>query len=141
MENEKTGIKEDLTLQGLDISKAILEEADRRYMQKHILSETDFDSSGDESEESECTGIQRILELECSFSSDGGQDTSSTSISDVKRATSGRCWRYYHEEYMHALIRKAHLALYKTRGQYIDCENSTLPLLNECCIQYYERWL
>ena len=141
MENEKTGIKEDLTLQGLDISKTILEEADRRYMQKHILYETDFDSSEDESEESDCTGIQRILELECSFSSDGGHDTSSTSISDVKRAMCERCSRFYHAEYTRARIRKAHLTLDKTPGQYLDCENSTLPLLRECCIQYYERWL
>ena len=141
MENEKTGIKEDPTLQGLDISKAILQEADRRYMQKHILSETDFDSSGDELEESDCTEIQRILELECSFSSDSGHDTSSTSISDVKRAMCERCSRFYHAEYMRARIRKAHLTLDKTPGQYLDCENSTLPLLRECCIQYYERWL
>ena len=130
MENEKTGINEVLALQGLDIWKAILEETDRRYIQKHILFETDFDSSGDELEESDCTEI-----------SDDGHDKSSLSNSDVKRVTCGRCWRYYHAEYMRARIRRAHLTIDKTRGQYIDCENSTLPLLNECCIRYYERWL
>ena len=78
MVNEKTVIKEDHTLQGLDIKNVILQEGDRRYMQKHILSETDFDSSGDELEESDCTEI-----------SDDGHDTSSLSISDVKRATCG----------------------------------------------------
>ena len=130
MVNEKTVIKEDHTLQGLYIKNVILQEGDRRYMQKHILSETDFDSSGDELEESDCTEI-----------SDDGHDTSSLSISDVKRATCGRCWRYYHAEYMRARIRKAHITIDKTMGQYIDCENSTLPLLNECCIRYYERWL
>ena len=53
MENEITVIKEDPTLQELDIRNAILQETDRCYMQKHILSETDFDSSGDELEESD----------------------------------------------------------------------------------------
>jgi hypothetical protein len=38
MENGKTGTNEVLALQGLDMWKAILEETDRRYMQKHILS-------------------------------------------------------------------------------------------------------
>jgi hypothetical protein len=49
MEKGKTGINDVLALQGLDIWKAILEETDRRYMQKHVLSETSFDSSGDSS--------------------------------------------------------------------------------------------
>ena len=78
MVNEKTVIKEDPTLQGLDVKNAILQEADHRYMQKHILSETDFDSSGDELEESDCTEI-----------SDGGHATSSSPSSDMKRATCG----------------------------------------------------
>jgi hypothetical protein len=130
MPNEKTVIKEDHTLQGSCIKNIILEEGDRRYIQKHILFETDFDSSGDELEESDCTEI-----------SDDGHDKSSLSNSDVKRVTCGRCWRYYHAEYMRARIRKAHITIDKTIGQYMDCEDSTLPLLNDCCIRYYEKWL
>ena len=141
MENEKTGINEVLALQGLDIWKAILEETDRRYMQKHVLSETSFDSSGDESEESDCTAIQRTLELENSFSSDGGQDTSSISISDVKRLTCERCWRFFHAEYVRARTRKSFLTFAITAAQYVDFDNSNLPFLRECCAQYYERWL
>jgi hypothetical protein len=80
-----------LTLQGVDLWRAIIEENDRRYIQKHILSETSFESSGDESEESdsssstsnlsECIAIQRTLELENSFSSDDNLDLSVISIS------------------------------------------------------------
>ena len=141
MENEKTGINEVLALQWLDIWKAILEETDRRYMQKHVLSETSFDSSGDESEESDCTAIQRTLELENSFSSDGGQDTSSISISDVKRPTCERCWRFFHAEYVRARTRKSLLTFAIMAAQYIDFDHSTVPFLRECCAQYYERWL
>ena len=143
MENEKNGIKEDLALRGLDISKTTLEDSYCQDMQKHIMQETDFDSSEDESEESDCTVIQRMLmqEMDRSFYSDGGHDSSSTSTSNVKRIMCERCWRFYHVEYKRARIRKAHLTLDKTPGQYLDCENSTLPLLRECCIQYYERWL
>ena len=143
MENEKNGIKEDLALRGLDISKTTLEDADRQYMQKHILQETDFDSSEDESEESDCTVIQRMLmlEMDCSFYSDGGHDSSSTSTSNVKRAMCERCSRFHHAEYKRARIRSARLSLDKTPGQHLDCEDSTIPLLRECCIEYYERWL
>ena len=141
MENGKTGTIEVLALQGLDIWKAILEETDRRYMQKHILSETSFESSGDESEESECAAIQRTLELENSFSSDGSQDISSISISDVKRATCERCWRFFHAEYVRARTRKSLLTFAITGAQYLEFDNSTLPFLRECCAQYYERWL
>ena len=141
MEKGKTGINDVLALQGLDIWKAILEETDRRYMQKHVLSETSFDSSGDESEESDCTAIQRTLELENSFSSDGGQDTSSISISDVKRLTCERCWRFFHAEYVRARTRKSLLTFAITAAQYIDFDHSTVPFLRECCAQYYERWL
>ena len=139
MEKGKTGINDVLALQGLDIWKAILEETDRRYMQKHVLSETSFDSSGDESEESDCTAIQRTLELENSFSSDGGQDTSSISISDVKRATCEQFWIFFHAEY--ARNRKSLLTFAITGVQYLEFDNSTLPFLRECCAEYYERWL
>ena len=91
MENGKTDKIEVPTLQGVDLWRAILEENDRRYIQKHILSETSFESSGDESEESdsssstsnlsECIAIQRTLELENSFSSDDNLDLSVISIS------------------------------------------------------------
>ena len=141
MVNEKTVIKEDHTLQGFDIKNVILQEGDRRYIQKHILSETSFESSGDESEESDCTAIQRTLELENSFSSDGGQDTSSISISDVKRAMFERCWRFFHAEYVRARTRKSLLTFAITAAQYVDFDNSNLPFLRECCAQYYERWL
>ena len=111
MGNEKTGIKEDLTLQGLDISKTSMEDADRRYMQKHILQETDFDSSEDESEESDCTVIQRMLmlEMDCSFYSDGGHDSSSTSTSNVKRTMCELCYRFHYAEYKRALLTRARL--------------------------------
>jgi hypothetical protein len=141
MENGKTGTNEVLALQGLDMWKAILEETDRRYMQKHILSETSFESSGDESEESECAAIQRTLELENSFSSDGSQDISSISISDVKRATCERCWRFFHAEYVRARTRKSLLTVAITGAPYLEFDNNTLPFLRECCAEYYERWL
>jgi hypothetical protein len=133
MENGKTGTNEVLALQGLDMWKAILEETDRRYMQKHILSETSFESSGDESEESECAAIQRTLELENSFSSDGSQDISSISISDVKRATCERCWRFFHAEYVRARTRKSLLTFAITGTPYLEFDNNTLPFLRECC--------
>ena len=143
MENEKNGIKEDLALRGLDISKTTLEDSYCQDMQKHILQETDFDSSEDESEESDCTVIQRMLmlEMDCSFYSDGGHDSSSTSTSNVKRTMCERCSRFHYAEYKRARIRSARLSLDKTPGQHLDCEDSTLPLLRECCIEYYERWL
>ena len=91
MENGKTDKIEVPTLQGVDLWRAILEENDRRYIQKHILSETSLESSGDESEESdsssstpnlsECIAIQRTLEFENSFSSDDNLDLSVISIS------------------------------------------------------------
>ena len=151
MENGKTVSNVVPALQGVDMWRAILEEADRRYMQKHILSETSFESSGDESEDSnssssasdlsECAAIQRELELENSFSSDGGQDTSSISISNVKRLTCERCWRFFHAEYVRARTRKSLLTFAITAAQYIDFDHSTVPFLRECCAQYYERWL
>ena len=138
-------------LQGVDMWKAILEETDRRYMQKHILSETSFGSSGDESEDSnssssvsdlsECAAIQRALKLENSFSSDCSQDLSSKSISDVKRATCDRCWRFFHAEYVRARTRKSLLAFAITGTQYIEVDDTPLPFLRECCVEYYERWL
>ena len=131
--------------------RAILEETDRRYMQKHILSETSFGSSGDESEDSnssssvsdlsECAAIQRTLELENSFSSDCSQDLSSISISDVKRAMCDRCWRFFHAEYVRARTRKSLLALAITGTPYLVVADTTLPFLKECCAEYYERWL
>ena len=143
MENEKNGIKEDLALRGLDISKTTLEDSYCQDMQKHILQETDFDSSEDESEESDCTVIQRMLmlEMDLSFYSDGGHDSSSTSTSNVKRTMCELCYRFHYAEYKRARIRSARLSLDKTPGQHLDCEDSTLPLLRECCIEYYERWL
>ena len=143
MENEKNGIKEDLALRGLDISKTTLEDADRQYMQKHILQETDFDSSEDESEESDCTVIQRMLmlEMDCSFYSDGGHDSSSTSTSNVKRTMCELCYRFHYAEYKRARVRSARLSIDKTPGQHLDCDDSNIPLLRECCIQYYSKWL
>jgi hypothetical protein len=40
-----------------------------------------------------------------------------------------------------ARIRKAHITIDKTIGRYMDCEDATLPLLNDCCIRYYEKCL
>ena len=143
MENDKNGVKEDLAVRGLDISKTTLEGSYCKYMQKHIMQETDFDSSEDESEESDCTVIQRMLMLEMdrSFYSDGGHDSSSTSTSNVKRTMCELCYRFHYAEYKRARIRSARLSIDKTPGQHLDCEDSNIPLLRECCIQYYEKWL
>jgi hypothetical protein len=153
MENGKTDNNEVPALQGVDLWRAILEENDRRYMQKHILSETSFESSGDESEESdssssvsnlsECAAIQRTLELENSFSSDGSLDLSAISISDVKRATCDCCWRFFHAQYVRARTRKSliALAITGTGTTYLIVDDNTMPLLKECCIEYYDRWL
>ena len=151
MENGKTVSNEVPALQGVDMWRAILEETDRRYMQKHILSETSFGSSGDESEDSnssssasdlsDCAAIQRTLDLENSFSSDCSQDLSSISLSDVKRATCDRCWRFFHAEYVRARTRKSLLALAITGTPYLVVADTTLPFLKECCAEYYERWL
>ena len=151
MENGKTVSNEVPALQGVDMWRVILEEADRRYMQKHILSETSFESSGDESEDSissssasdlsECAAIQRELELENSFSSDCSQDLSSISISDMKRATCDRCCRFFHAEYVRARTRKSLLALAITGTPYLVVDDTTFPFLKECCVEYYDRWL
>jgi hypothetical protein len=177
MENGKTDKIEAPTLQGVDLWRAIIEENDRRYIQKHILSETSLESSGDESEESdsssstsnlsECAAIQRTLELENSFSSDDSLDLSAISISDasldistisisddsldlsaisisdVKRATCDCCWRFFHAQYVRARTRKSliALAITGTGKTYLIVDNNTMPLLKECCIEYYDRWL
>jgi hypothetical protein len=80
MEKRKTVSNVVLALQGVDMWRVILEESDRRYMQKYILSEISFGSSGYESEDSnssssasdltDCVVIQRTIDLENSFSSD-----------------------------------------------------------------------
>jgi hypothetical protein len=151
MENGKTVTNEVPALQGVDMWRVILEEADRQYMQKHILSETSFDSSVDGSEDcnssssasdlSECAAIQRELELENSFSSDCSQDLSSISISDMKRATCDRCCRFFHAEYVRARTRKSLLALAITGTPYLVVDDTTFPFLKECCVEYYDRWL
>ena len=143
MENDKNGVKEDLAVRGLDISKTTLEGSYCKDMQKHIMQETDFDSSEDESEESDCTVIQRMLmlEMDLSFYSDDGCDSSSISTSNVKRTMCELCYRFHYAEYKSARVRCARLSIDKTPGQHLDCEDSTLPLLRECCIEYYERWL
>ena len=179
MEKGKTDKIEAATLQGADLWRAILEEKDRQYIQKHILLETSFESFGCESEESnsssntsnlsECTGIQRILESEQSFSSDDNDnqdlsvisisdvsldlstisisddnlDLSAISISDVKRPTCERCWRFFHAQYVRARTRKALITLAITGigKTYLIVDNNIMPLLKECCIEYYDRWL
>ena len=143
MENEKNGVKEDLAVRGLDISKTTLEGSYCKDMQKHIMQETDFDSSEDELEESDCAVIQRMLMLEMDliFYSDDGHASSSISTSNVKRTMCELCYRFHYAEYKRARVRSARLSIDKTPGQHLDCEDSTLPLLRECCIEYYERWL
>ena len=155
MESGKTVSNVVPALQGVDMWKAILEETDRRYMQKQILSETSFGSSGDESEDSnssssvsdlsDCAAIQRTLDLENSFSSDCSQDLSSISLSDVKRSNPrslcDRCWRFFHLEHVRACTKKSLVALAVTGAPYLVVADTTLPPLKECCAEYYERWL
>ena len=163
MENGKTDKIEVPTLQGVDLWRAILEENDRRYIQKHILSETSLESSGDESEESdsssstsnlsECAAIQRTLsvisisdvslDLSTISISDDNLDLSAISISDVKRPTCERCWRFFHAQYVRARTRKALITLAITGigKTYLIVDNNIMPLLKECCIEYYDRWL
>ena len=143
MENDKNGVKEDLAVRGLDISKTTLEGSYCNDMQKHIMQETDFDSSEDESEESDCAVIQRMLMLEMDliFYSDDGHASSSISTSNVKRTMCELCYRFHYAEYKRARVRSARLSIDKTPGQHLDCEDSNIPLLRECCIQYYEKWL
>jgi hypothetical protein len=143
MENDKNGVKEDLAVRGLDISKTTLEGSYCKDMQKHIMQETDFDSSEDESEESDCAVIQRMLMLEMDliFYSDDGHASSSISTSNVKRTMCELCYRFHYAEYKRARVRSARLSIDKTPGQHLDCEDSNIPLLRECCIQYYEKWL
>ena len=107
------------------------------------MQETDFDSSEDELEESDCAVIQRMLMLEMDliFYSDDGHASSSISTSNVKRTMCELCYRFHYAEYKRARVRSARLSIDKTPGQHLDCEDSTLPLLRECCIEYYERWL
>ena len=143
MENDKNGVKEDLAVRGLDISKTTLEGSYCNDMQKHIMQETDFDSSEDESEESDCAVIQRMLMLEMDliFYSDDGHASSSISTSNVKRTMCELCYRFHYAEYKRARVRSARLSIDKTPGQHLDCEDSNIPLLRECCIQYYSKWL
>jgi hypothetical protein len=51
MENRKTVGNVVSALRGVDMWRVVLEESDCRYMQKHILSETSFESYGYESED------------------------------------------------------------------------------------------
>ena len=143
MENDKNGVKEDLAVIGLDISKTTLEGSYCKYMQEHIMQETDFDSSEDELEESDCAVIQRMLMLEMDliFYSDDGHASSSISTSNVKRTMCELCYRFHYAEYKRARVRCARLSIDKTPGQHLDCDDSNIPLLRECCIQYYSKWL
>ena len=143
MENDKNGVKEDLAVRGLDISKTTLEGSYCKDMQKHIMQETDFDSSEDESEESDCAVIQRMLMLEMDliFYSDDGHASSSISTANVKRLMCELCYRFHYAEYKRARVRCARLSIDKTPGQHLDCDDSNIPLLRECCIQYYSKWL
>jgi hypothetical protein len=165
MENDKNGVKEDLAVIGLDISKTTLEGSYCKYMQEHIMQETDFDSSEDELEESDCAVIQRMLMLEmdlkdeseesdCAviqrmlmlemdliFYSDDGHASSSISTANVKRLMCELCYRFHYAEYKRARVRCARLSIDKTPGQHLDCDDSNIPLLRECCIQYYSKWL
>ena len=143
MENNKNGVKEDLAVRGLDISKTTLEGSYCKDMQKHIMQETDFDSSEDESEESDCAVIQRMLMLEMDliFYSDDGHASSSISTANVKRLMCELCYRFHYAEYKRARVRCARLSIDKTPGQHLDCDDSNIPLLRECCIQYYSKWL
>ena len=136
----KNNTKEDLTRRGLNISKSTSGDTDRQYIQKKLMQEMDFDSSEDEPEETDSEVIKRILERDNILSSDEEYDQPSN-VSNVKRIMCERCSRFYNVEYKRARVRIAHLSIDKTPGQHLDCEDSVLPILRECCIEYYERWL
>ena len=142
MGGEKNNTKKDLTRRGLNIPKSTSGDTDidRQYIQKKLMQEMDFDNSEDEPEETDSEVIKRILERDNILSSDEEYDQPSN-VSNVKRIMCERCSRFYNVEYKRARVRIAHLSIDKTPGQHLDCEDSVLPILRECCIEYYERWV
>jgi hypothetical protein len=164
MDNEKNTVKEDSSEEtDFDSSEDELEESDRAVTQKILMLENDLEDEleesehaviqrmlmsendlEDESEESECTVMQRMLmiEMDLIFNSDDEDNSPSISTVIVKRSMCELCYRFYYSEYKRVRVRCARLSIDKTPGQHLDCDDDiNIPLLRECCIQYYSKWL
>ena len=164
MDNEKNTVKEDSSEEtDFNSSEDELEESDRAVTQKILMLENDLEDEleesehaviqrmlmsendlEDESEESECTVMQRMLmiEMDLIFNSDDEDNSPSISTAIVKRSMCELCYRFHYSEYKRVRVRRARLSIDKTPGQHLDCDDDiNIPLLRECCIQYYSKWL
>ena len=127
------------------VQRSIEEELRFSYANSDEDSE-DSDSLSSVSDLSDCAVIQRALDEEMSFSSDGSQDLSGVSLSDEKQSnprdlSCDRCWRFFHAEYVRARNRKSLLALVMAGTPYLVVGDTALPFVRECCAAYYDKWL
>ena len=103
-------------------------------------------------EEWERTVVKRMSTSEMSvilISEDEDTDSSiSTPTTIAKRSVCEKCARFHYAAYKRVRVGYALLAIDKTPGQIIDCDDYydddddifAVPL-TECCIQYYSKWL
>ena len=103
-------------------------------------------------EEWEHTVVKKMSASEMSvilISEDEDTDSSiSTPTTIVKRSVCEMCTRFHYSEYKRVRVGRALLATDKTPGQIKDCDDYYddeddifAPPLQECCIQYYSKWL
>ena len=103
-------------------------------------------------EEWERTVVKRMSTSEMSvllISEDEDTDSSiSTPTTIAKRSVCEKCARFHYAAYKRVRVGYALLAIDKTPGQIIDCDDYYdddddifVPPLKECCIQYYSKWL
>jgi hypothetical protein len=103
-------------------------------------------------EEWERTVVKKMSASEMSvilISEDEDTDSSiSTPTTIAKRSVCEKCARFHYAAYKRVRVGYALLAIDKTPGQIIDCDDYydddddifAIPL-TECCIQYYSKWL
>jgi hypothetical protein len=103
-------------------------------------------------EEWERTVVKKMSASEMSvilISEDEDTDSSiSTPTTIAKRSVCEKCARFHYAAYKRVRVGYALLAIDKTPGQIIDCDDYydddddifAVPL-TECCIQYYSKWL
>ena len=126
-----------------------LEEREHVGVKSMLMSENGLENG---LEEWERTVMQRMSTSEMDvilISEDEDTDSSiSTSTTIVKRSVCEMCTRFHYSEYKRVRVGRALLATDKTPGQIKDCDDYYddeddifAPPLQECCIQYYSKWL
>ena len=126
-----------------------LEEREHVGVKSMLMSENGLENG---LEEWERTVMQRMSTSEMDvilISEDEDTDSSiSTPTTIAKRSVCEKCTRFHYAEYKRVRVGYALLAIDKTPGQIIDCDDYydddddifAIPL-TECCIQYYSKWL